>query len=108
MMIHNDYISTLVETGFIGFIVFLFWHYRWFDKLIEAYKSTSKNFDRAAIFGVLIVLSSIMVMRITDNILLDTYDMYPLSALIAAALSIPHIRRNELNDEAQLNSSTSN
>lgn len=108
MMIHNDYISTLVETGFIGFIVFLFWHYRWFDKLIEAYKSTSKNFDRAAIFGVLIVLSSIMVMRITDNILLDTYDMYPLSALIAAALSIPHIRRNEMNDEAQLNSSTSN
>jgi hypothetical protein len=101
MMIHNDYISTLVETGLIGFIIFLFWHYRWFEDLAEAYKNTSKHFDRTAIFGALIVLSSIMVMRITDNILLDTYDMYPLCAMIAAVLAIPRIREKEKSTNEQ-------
>jgi len=92
MMIHNDYISTLVDTGIIGFIIYLIWHFRWFEVLIEAYQSVSRDFDKTAIFSVFIILSSIMVMRFTDNILLDTYDMYPLCAMIAAVLAIPRIR----------------
>lgn len=98
MMIHNDYVSTLVETGVIGFIVFLFWHYRWIVELVKVFQKSSIDFDRTASFAILIILSAVMVMRITDNILLDTYDMYPLCAMIAAVLAIPRIRQIEVKE----------
>lgn len=97
MMIHNDYISTLVETGLIGFCIFIIWHFKWFDALVKAYRSSSADFDRSATFAVSLVFASLMVMRITDNILLDSYDMYPLCALSAAVLSLPRIRKDEKN-----------
>ena len=102
MMIHNDYVSTLVETGIVGFVIFLIWHFQFFKALIEAYQNTSSDFARTATFAVLIVFASLMVMRITDNILLDTYDMYPLCAMIAAVLALPRIQEQEATELASI------
>ncbi|MRR29292.1 hypothetical protein EG834_02915 [bacterium] len=95
MMIHNDYVSVLLETGIIGFIVFLAWHYQWLVGLFKAYRNAIMSFDKTITLAVLIALVSIMVMRLTDNILLDSYDMYPICAMIAATLSISRIRQSE-------------
>ena len=96
MMIHNDYVSVLLETGVIGFIVFLVWHYQWLVGLFKAYRGATKSYDKTITLAVLIALVSIMVMRVTDNILLDSYDMYPICAMIAATLSIYRIRQSEV------------
>jgi len=93
--IHNDYLSALVETGVIGFIIFITWHYQWLKTLIDHYQMPLPEFERTTTFAVLIVFTSIMVMRFTDNILLDTYDMYPLCALLAAAFELPRIVEQE-------------
>lgn len=95
VMIHNDYVSALLETGIIGFILFLFWHYQWFVGLFKAYARSAMGFEKTASLAALIVLISIMVMRVTDNILLDSFDMYPICAMIAAILAIPRIHDSE-------------
>ena len=93
--IHNDYLSALCETGIIGFIIFLVWHYMWLLGLIRSYQILPSGVEKTMTFAALIVFSSIMVMRITDNILLDTYDMYPLCAMMAGALALPRIQKQE-------------
>lgn len=91
-MMHNDYLSVLVETGLVGIVLFLLWQGEWLASVYNAYKTSNHAFDRTFILGVLAVLVASLVGRFTDNILLDSYDMYPLCALAAAALALPGIR----------------
>ncbi len=95
VMIHNDYVSALLETGILGLVVFLFWHYQWLTELFKTLKVGKVNLDRTISLAVLIVITIVMVMRLTDNILLDSFDMYPLCAIVAATLAIPRIRQAE-------------
>lgn len=94
-MIHNDYISVLLETGVVGLILFLLWQAQWLFALTRTYQGVTIHFDRTMVLAVLIAFIASLVMRITDNIVLDSFDMYPLSALVAAALVIPRIRAAE-------------
>ncbi|MBN1314363.1 MAG: O-antigen ligase family protein [Anaerolineales bacterium] len=94
-LIHNDYISTLIETGILGLIFFLFWHGQWLVTVIKDYLMSEAGFDRTMLLAVLVVLTSSLVMRVTDNILIDSYDMYPICALVASALSILQIRNQQ-------------
>ncbi len=94
-LIHNDYISTLVETGILGLILFLFWHAQWLVALRKDYLTSEAGFDRTMLLAILVMLTSSLVMRVTDNILIDSYDMYPICALVASALSIKQIRTRQ-------------
>lgn len=94
-MIHNDYISVLLETGIVGLILFILWQVQWLYGLARAYRTVTDDFDKAMTLAVLVAFIATLVMRITDNIVLDSFDMYPLCALVAAALVIPRIRAAE-------------
>lgn len=94
-MIHNDYVSVLLETGLIGFLLFIVWQYQWLAALVKTYRKSPLGFDKTVSLAVLAVFAASLVMRITDNILLDSYDMYPLCAMVAAVLAIPRIRADE-------------
>lgn len=94
-MIHNDYISVLLETGIIGLIFFIAWQCQWLVLLANTYRKATDDFQRTMSLAVLITFLASLVMRITDNLVLDSYDMYPLSALVGAALAMPHIRKSD-------------
>lgn len=91
-MIHNDYISVLLETGILGLVLFLLWQGQWLVSLIQTYRGTFIDFDKTMALAVMVSFIGSLVMRITDNIVLDSFDMYPISALVAAVLAIPRIR----------------
>lgn len=94
-MIHNDYISVLLETGIVGLIFFILWQAQWLAALSWAYRKATNDFDKTMTLAVLVAFVASLVMRITDNIVLDSFDMYPLSALVAAVLIIPRIHADE-------------
>lgn len=91
-MIHNDYLSVLLETGLVGFTLFIAWHGQWLVSVASVFGQSEHRFDQTLSLAVLAVLVASLVGRFTDNLLLDTYDMYPLSALVASALALPRIR----------------
>ncbi len=91
-MMHNDYLSVLLETGLVGMALFLAWHAEWVFSLIGVYRKTTVDYDRTFALAVLAVWVLSLVARFTDNMVLDTYDMYPLCALAAAAMALPRLR----------------
>ncbi len=92
VMMHNDYLSVLLETGLVGMALFLAWHAEWIFSLIGVYRKSTFDYDRTFTFAVLAVWVLSLVARFTDNMVLDTYDMYPLCALAAAAMALPRLR----------------
>jgi len=94
-MIHNDYIAVLLETGIIGLFAFLFWQFQWARQLIKTYRAAPPGFEQTASFAIFVAFLATLVMRLSDNIVLDSFDMYPLCALTAAILAIPRIRNDE-------------
>jgi len=101
-MIHNDYISILLETGLIGLIIFAFWHGQWLVRLFKTYYSAYGTNEKMLILAVSAVFASSLVARLTDNIIQDSYKLYPLCALVAAALAIPRIMANTLNKQPEV------
>jgi len=97
-MIHNDYVSVLLETGLIGFILFILWNYQWVRQLIKINGTMIENEQNLIALAVLTVFVSSLVMRITDNIILDSYDMYPICALVASAMILPYLKPNPRNE----------
>lgn len=97
-MIHNDYISVLLDTGLIGLCVFILWQIQWVRALFSTYRNASSGFDQTFSMAVFTIFVASLLMRITDNIMLDSYDMYPICALVAAALAIPRIRNTPVSD----------
>lgn len=100
-MIHNDYVAVLLETGLLGLVFFLLWQYQWVKSLYLSYKKARPGFDQTATFAVMVAFTATLIMRLTDNIVLDSYDMYPLCAMVAAALAIFRIRNQE-NEKAAI------
>jgi O-antigen ligase len=96
--IHNDYLSVLLETGLVGFSLFLIWHSQWILAVFNGYRKAKFDYDRILMLAVFAVLIVSMVSRATDNVLVDTYKMYPLSALVGASMALLRIRADaELN-----------
>lgn len=94
-MIHNDYLSVLLETGLLGFILFILWHGQWLTSLLSIYRKSEHQFDQTMALAIFAMLIVSLVGRFTDNILLDAYDMYPISALVAAVIALPRIRAGQ-------------
>jgi O-antigen ligase len=98
-MIHNDYLSVLLETGVIGLVLFLLWQGQWFVAVVGVHKHARTNEERTLALAVAAALVVSLVSRLTENLVLDAYDLYPLSALVAAALVLPRIRAERGNPE---------
>ena len=94
-MIHNDYISVLLETGIVGLIIFMFWHSQWLFLIFNVYKNSKFKYDKILSLGIFAIFIASLVIRLTDNILQDAYKLYYLSGLIAIALTLPRIRAKE-------------
>jgi O-antigen ligase len=90
--IHNDYLSVLLETGVVGAGLFLLWHGQWLLALFKAFWKSGFEDDRTLALAVFAVFVVSLVSRISDNVLIDSYKLYPLCALVAAALSLARIR----------------
>lgn len=93
--IHNDYAAVLVGTGVVGFMVFLYWHGQWLQKLHTVYQETDYHWDKALAFAVAILFLTSFVVRITDNVIETTDKLFTLAALIAVTLALPRIRAND-------------
>ncbi len=104
-MVHNDYISVLLETGFAGLILFLIWQAQWLTSLYNDFRQAERSFETTFSMAILALFSASLIMRITDNIVLDSYDMYPLCALVASVLAIPRIRAEQASKTDQAVSS---
>ncbi len=94
-MIHNDYISVLLETGVIGLIMFLVWQGHWLYSIFIVYRNSSYTYDKILSLAILAIFVASLVSRVTDNSLQDSYRLYFLSALVAAVLALPRVRANE-------------
>ena len=92
-MIHNDYVSVLLEMGLIGFILFLIWNFQWISRMAGIYRAENDDQKKIITLAVMTAFAASLVMRITDNIILDSYDMYPLCALAATVFSLPYISK---------------
>jgi O-antigen ligase len=90
--IHNDYVSVLLETGLVGLALFLIWHGQWVFSLLHIYNISKHDYDKTLALAALAVLIVSLVARITDNMIMDAYDMYPLAALAAMVMALPRIR----------------
>jgi O-antigen ligase len=103
-MIHNDYLSVLLDTGLAGLILFILWHGQWLKAIFRAYRRSTQPYDQAYALGVAALLISSLVMRFTDNLLLNSFRLYPICALVGATLALSRIRdkeRNEVSVEAR-------
>jgi O-antigen ligase len=96
--IHNDYLTVLVGTGLIGFIMFMLWFGQWITELLKVYRRSKFTYDKAIAFAVFAYFFTSLVVRLTDNLLQTTDDMYPIAALVAVTLALPRIRANEKKD----------
>lgn len=94
-MIHNDYLSVLLGTGLVGFVLFIIWHGQWLVELLKVYRGTRYEYDKMMALAVLAVFIASLVFRISDNMLLPTDKLYGLSALVAVILALPSIRADE-------------
>jgi O-antigen ligase len=93
--IHNDYLSVLLETGVVGLTLFLIWHGQWLISLFKTYQTARLGYDKTLELVVFAVFFISLISRSTDNVLIDTYKMYPLCALMAAAFALPRIRAGQ-------------
>jgi O-antigen ligase len=96
--IHNDYLTVLVGTGLIGFVMFILWFGQWAIEILKVYQRSEFEYDKAIAFAVFAFFLTSLVVRLTDNLLQTTDDMYPLAALVAVTLALPRIRANEKKD----------
>jgi O-antigen ligase len=94
-MIHSDYVSILVGTGLVGFLLFVFWQGQWLAELLKVYRGAELEYEKTIALAVLAIFVSSLVFRITDNVVQTTEKFYPLCALIAVALALPRIRAEE-------------
>ncbi len=94
-MIHNDYLSVLLETGIIGVIMFVLWQGHWLYSIFVVFKNSKYDYDKILTLAILAIFVASLVSRMTDNSLQDSYRLYFLSALVAAALALPRVRSNE-------------
>jgi len=94
-MIHNDYLSVLLETGLLGLIVFIFWHSQWLISILKVFLNSKYEYDKILVLGIFAIFAASLVIRITENILQDAYKLYYLSALVAVAFALPRVRANE-------------
>jgi O-antigen ligase len=94
-MMHNDYLAVLVETGGIGLAVFIVWHAKWLLGLLRVRRTAQSAYEETLTLAVLAMLVASLVVRVTDNVLQTTDKLYPLVALVAAALALPRIRVGE-------------
>ena len=94
-MIHNDYLSVLLETGVLGLILFLVWQGHWLISIFNVFRKSKVEYDKILSLGILAIFVASLVSRITDNSLQDSYRLYFLSALVAVALTLPRVRANE-------------
>lgn len=94
-MLHNDYLAVLVQTGLIGLAVFITWHWRWLVEILGVYRTAHNVYDRTLALAVFALFFASLVVRITDNVIETTEKLYPLVALVAAALALPRIRAEE-------------
>lgn len=101
-MVHNDYLSVLVETGCIGLVTFILWHAQWLLELLRVRRTALHAYDKTLALAVLAMLVASLVVRVTDNVLQTTEKLYPLTALMAAALALPRIRVREETQAAAL------
>lgn len=94
-MLHNDYLAVLVQTGLIGLTVFIIWHWRWLVEILGVYRTAHNVYDQILALAVFAMFFASLVVRITDNVIETTEKLYPLVALVAAALALPRIRAEE-------------
>jgi len=96
--LHNDYLTVLVGTGLIGFIIFTLWFGQWMVEIFKVYRDSKFTYDQVLALAVFAFFITSLVVRITDNLLQTTDDLYPLAALVAVTLALPRIRANEKKD----------
>lgn len=94
-MLHNDYLAVLVGTGLVGLTVFLLWHGQWFIELMRIRRTARYGYDRTLALAAFAMFFASLVVRITDNVIESTDKLYPLVAVVAAALALPRIRAEE-------------
>jgi O-antigen ligase len=98
-MIHSDYVSVLVGTGLMGFVLFMLWQGQWLAGLLKVYREAKYDYDKTLALAALAAFAASLVFRITDNVVQTTDKLYPLCALVAVALALPRIRAGQ---EAQI------
>lgn len=94
-MLHNDYLAVLVATGLIGLTAFLLWQGQWLVELLKVHRMARHAYDKTLALAVFAMFFASLVVRITDNVIETTDKLYPLVALVAAALALPQIRAKE-------------
>jgi O-antigen ligase len=94
-MTHNDYLEVLLETGLIGFVLFMLWQGQWLVQILQVYREAEYPYDKVLALAVVAMLLASLVVRVTDNVLQTTEKLYPLAALVAATLALPRIRAGE-------------
>ena len=94
-MLHNDYMMVLVQTGIIGLIVFLLWHGQWLVELLKVRRTARYAYDKTLALAAFALFFASLIVSITDNVIEAPDKLYPLVALVAAALALPRIRAEE-------------
>lgn len=101
--IDSQYFRTLIEIGLLGFSIFMFFMYRIYRFLLEAYHTLSDSFEKGVVMGLIAGFTALLVHAITSNTFIVVRIMEPFWFLMGIAVFWYQTEKNKLSQSESLN-----